>query len=144
MARRYCTLHKPRDRFLTVFVQSKRVRPAIVLLMSRACAHGAEPNAEQQRLAEITEVTSRAFLIAVPNQVCSRCTTLQVYYMMTSSTLTARLAVLLRMLTSVTNRSGWCVASGCWVTQATRWLCSVAISYSRGHQSNWLDYPTLR
>jgi len=43
--------------------ESKRVRPAIVLLMSRACANGAEPNPEQQRLAEITEMYHTASLL---------------------------------------------------------------------------------
>ena len=42
-----------------MIAQGKRIRPSLVLLMSRACSEGSEPNEKQQRLAEITEVLIR-------------------------------------------------------------------------------------
>lgn len=43
--------------------EGKRIRPSLVLLMSRACSNGREPNAKQQRLAEITEMIHTASLL---------------------------------------------------------------------------------
>jgi len=62
--------------------ESKRVRPAIVLLMSRACAHGAEPNAHQQRLAEITEMYHTASLLHddIVDQLDSSCSSAHVNF----------------------------------------------------------------
>merc|ERR1711865_397982 len=43
--------------------EGKRVRPSLVLLMSRACAGGGEPTPKQKRLAEITELIHTASLL---------------------------------------------------------------------------------
>eukprot|EP00658_Telonema_sp_P-2_P045628 TRINITY_DN3361_c0_g1_i1.p1 TRINITY_DN3361_c0_g1~~TRINITY_DN3361_c0_g1_i1.p1 ORF type:complete len:263 (-),score=53.11 TRINITY_DN3361_c0_g1_i1:91-879(-) len=43
--------------------EGKRIRPSLVLLMARACSNGAEPNHNQQRLAEITEMIHTASLL---------------------------------------------------------------------------------
>merc|ERR1711865_696162 len=43
--------------------QGKRVRPSLVLLMSRACAAGGAPTVKQKRLAEITELIHTASLL---------------------------------------------------------------------------------